>query len=93
MHPNSINNIAYNYCTGYGLDEGKYIAYICDIVGKVEMYEKYFFVIFDVQENHELEKSMEKIFFMNTIMLWRETEKKGHGYKMSNLYKKFKVLK
>ena len=34
---------------------------------------------------------MEKIFFMNTIMSWRETKKKGHGYKMSNLLKKFKV--
>ena len=28
---------------------------------------------------------------MNTIMSWRETKKKGHGYKMSNLLKKFKV--
>ena len=52
---------------------------------------KYFFGIFDVEENHKLEKSMEKIFFMNTIMSWRETKKKGHGYKMSNLLKKFKV--
>ena len=28
---------------------------------------------------------------MNMTMSWRETEKKEHGYKMSNLFKKFKV--
>ena len=111
MHPNTINNIAYNYCTDYELDDGKHLekmkkfvkkyypakfniyVYICDVIGRVEMHEKYFFVIFDVEENHELEKSMENFFFMNTIMSWRETEKKGHGYKMPNLFKKFKVWK
>ena len=94
IHPSTINNIAYNYCTHYGLDEGKHLdkkkelvkkrypakfniyAHICDVVGRVKMHEKYFFVIFYVEENHDLEKSMEKIFFMNTIMSWRETEKK-----------------
>ena len=92
-HPDMINNIAYNYCTDYGLDEGKHLnkvkelvknhypakfntyAYICDVVGRVEMHEKYFFVIFDAEENYKLEKSMDKIFFMNTIMSWRETKK------------------
>ena len=50
-----------------------------------------FFVIFNIEENHKLQKSIEKIFFMNMTMSWRETEKKEHGYKMSNLFKKFKV--
>ena len=30
----------------------------CDVIGRVEMHEKYFFVIFDVEENHQLERSM-----------------------------------
>ena len=64
MHPNTINNIAYNYCTDYGLGEGKHLdkikelvkkyypakfniyAYICDVVGRVKMPEKYFFCYF-----------------------------------------------
>ena len=91
-HQNTINNIAYNYCTDYGLDEGhldkvkelvknhypgkfNIYAYICDVVGKVKMPEKYFFAIFDAEENCKLEKSMDKIFLMNTIMSWRETKK------------------
>ena len=64
MHPNTINNIPYNYCTDYGLDEGKHLekmkelvkkhypakfniyVYICDVVGRVQMHEKYFFCYF-----------------------------------------------
>ena len=105
MYPNTINNISYSYCTDYGLEKMKELVkkhypakfniymYICDVVRNIEMHKKYFFNIFDVEENHQLAKGMEKIFFMNAIMLWRETEKKGHGYKMSNLFKKFKVWK
>ena len=103
MYPNTINNISYNYCTDYGLEKMKELKHypakfniyrdICDVVGKVEMHKKYFFNIFNVGENHQLAKGMEKIFFMNAIMLWRETEKKEHGYKMSNFLKKFKVWK
>ena len=62
MHPNTINNIAYNYFTDYGLNEGKHLekmkelvrkhypakfkiyAYICDVVGRVEMHESTFLV-------------------------------------------------
>ena len=109
LHPNSITNIAFNYCHGYGLDKGVHLeilkelvkkyypakfniyAYICDVVGRVEMHKKYFFVILEVEEYHDLEESLAKTFFMNTILAWRESKKKEHGYKMSNLFKILKI--
>ena len=109
LHPNSINNIASNYCHDYIRDEGVHLeklkelvkkyypakfniyAYICDVVGRVEMHKKNFFVNLEVEEYHDLEESLAKTFFMNTILAWRESKKKEHGYKMSNLFKILKI--
>ena len=51
-------------------------AYICDVIGRVEMHEKYFFVIFDVEENHQLERSVEKKFYKHNHVLERDREER-----------------
>ena len=48
----------------------------CDVIGRVEMHEKYFFVIFDVEENHQLERSMEKKFYEHNHVVKRDREER-----------------
>ena len=80
--------VARHYPTKYRI-----YAYICDnaLDSRVEMHGRIFLVIMDSELNHRLVENLARTFHLTPIMSWRETEKIGHGYKQSNLYKKLKI--
>ena len=70
-------------------------AYICDNAydSRVEMHGEHFIVIMDVEENEKLAKDLSEKFWIENVLMWRECERVGHGFRQSNLYKKIKVYR
>ena len=66
-------------------------AYMSDVVGRIKMNKKYFFVIFDVEENHELEKNMDKIFFYAQNYVVEGDQEERIWLPNVKLFKNFKV--
>ena len=59
--------------------------------GTGEMHGEHFIVIMEVEENEKLAKNLSETFWIENVLMWREWNRVGYGFRQSNLYKKIKV--
>ena len=79
------------------LEKGNYYLYrhVCQLIDScnVERHPNYFIVEIDIEQNQKLVNNLCTKLWVQKLGSQRIKRKKGHGYKIRNLFYKFKVFK
>ena len=75
--------------------EGSLTIFVTDVAANINVItsEKWFDVEIDSEQNENLLKALTTNFITRNFETQRIAIKEGHGYKLSNLYKKLEVFK